>query len=326
MGFRQYGSIAGLALTLLATMQWGCAPKNSTTWDEENGLQGMISISGAFALYPLVVLWAEEFRTVHPNVRFNISAGGAGKGIADALSGMVDIGLVSRDVHPQEIERGAYVIHVAKDAVVGTISSQNPNLEAILRRGLTRAELHAVFVEGRISKWNEIDPAFSANDLHVYVRSDAAGAAETWAAYLGKSQEDLKGVGIFGDPGIAQAIQKNSLAIGFNNINYVYDLKTRKQVSGICVIPLDLNEDGIIDQTEDFYDSIDGLTSAVSRGIYPSPPSRNLSFLVKGKPTDLVVTEFIKFVLTRESQSMLLENGYIPLHDEGLLEERAKLE
>lgn len=40
------------------------------------------------------------------------------------------------------------------------------------------------------------------------MRSDAAGAAETWAKYFGERQEDLKGIGIFGDPGLAQAIKE----------------------------------------------------------------------------------------------------------------------
>ena len=324
--FEQLTSKSFILLSCICAFQWGCAPKSATGWDEEKGLQGMISVSGAFALYPLVVLWSEEFKAVHPNVRFNISAGGAGKGVADALSGMVDIGLVSRDIHQQEYDRGAYVINVAKDAVVGTISSQNPNLGDILKRGIKQEEFKRVFLAGNLSKWNQIDPSFSANDLHVYVRSDAAGAAETWAAFLGESQEDLKGVGIFGDPGVVQAIQKNPLAIAFNNINYVYDLKTRKQTPGIRVIPVDLNNDGVITPEEDFYTSIDSLTNAVAIGKYPSPPARNLSFLFKGKPQDVALVEFIKFVLTKESQSILLENGYIPLNEEWLTEELAKLD
>lgn len=329
MGMKLSGRLTTKLLVLLSffsVFQYGCAPKNSSSWDAENGLQGTISISGAFALYPLAVLWSEEFKAIHPRVRFNISAGGAGKGIADALSGMVDIGLVSRDIHRQEFERGAYVIHVAKDAVVGTISSQNPNLAAILRHGIKQGELKRIFVEGSISNWHQVNPTFGNNDLHVYVRSDAAGAAETWAAFFGKSQEDLKGTGIFGDPGIAQAVQKNPLSIGFNNINYVYDLKTRKQAAGIRVIPIDLDNNGMIRSDEYFYDSIDSLTRAVASGRYPSPPSRNLSFLVKGKPQDVVVREFIRFVLRKESQAILLENGYIPLTEELLDDECAKLD
>ena len=60
--------------------------------------QGTITISGAFALYPMMQRWAEEFHTIHPGVEFDISAGGAGKGMTDALSGAVDIGMISRDI------------------------------------------------------------------------------------------------------------------------------------------------------------------------------------------------------------------------------------
>src|SRR5687768_6826699 len=70
-------------------------------------LEGTISISGAFALYPLTVKWAEEFKKIHPNVKFDISAGGAGKGISDVLGGLVDLGGVSRDIYSEEIGKGA---------------------------------------------------------------------------------------------------------------------------------------------------------------------------------------------------------------------------
>ena len=56
-------------------------------------LKGEIQLSGAFALYPMAVKWAEEFRKIHPKVRIDISAGGAGKGITDALAKVVDLGM-----------------------------------------------------------------------------------------------------------------------------------------------------------------------------------------------------------------------------------------
>ena len=44
-------------------------------------------MSGAWALYPMAVTWSEEFRKIHPGVQIDISAGGAGKGMADCLTG-----------------------------------------------------------------------------------------------------------------------------------------------------------------------------------------------------------------------------------------------
>ena len=52
--------------------------------------------------------------------------GGAGKGITDALSGLVDIGLASRDIDPAEVKKGAYTIYVTKDAVVPTFNTGKP--------------------------------------------------------------------------------------------------------------------------------------------------------------------------------------------------------
>ena len=53
---------------------------------------------------------------LHPDTQFDIQAGGAGKGMTDTLAGAVDIGMVSRDIKPEETARGAYWVPVAKDA------------------------------------------------------------------------------------------------------------------------------------------------------------------------------------------------------------------
>src|SRR5476651_1545770 len=116
-------------------------------------LEGTISISGAFALYPITVKWAEEFRKLHPNVKFNISAGGAGKGITDALSGLVDIGLASRDIDPEEVKKGAYTVYVTKDAVVPTFNTGNPNATALLAKGVKKSQFLDIFVTGNIKNW-----------------------------------------------------------------------------------------------------------------------------------------------------------------------------
>jgi len=311
--------------TILSILFSACAPKVKEGYDEKTGFVGNISISGAFALYPIVVLWGEDFKKLHPNVRFNISAGGAGKGIADVLTNMTDIGLVSRDLHTQEVEKGAYPIFVAKDAVLGTFNSNHPNASLIKERGFTQEELENVFIHSNYKTWKAIDSRFSNSPLGVYVRSDAAGAAETWAKFFDKTQEDLKGVGIFGDPGVAQAIKDSPNAIGFNNINYVYDLQNKKTTANIEVIPIDLNENGKIDPEEKFYADLDELTEAVALGKYPSPPTRELLFVIKNDNNSKLIKEFIRFILDKNQQGYLLENGYVPLTDLQRAQELDKL-
>jgi phosphate transport system substrate-binding protein len=278
-------------------------------------LRGRLSLSGAWALYPLVLKWAEEFQQLHPGVRIDVQAGGAGKGIADALAGAGDIGMVSRDINPSETARGAVAIAVAKDAVVPTISRGNPFLAEILRRGLKKEELVAIWITKALVSWDELFGRRGKSPIHVYTRSDACGAAETWAAYLGQRQEDLNGIGVYGDPGVAEAVKRDRLGIGFNNINSAYDAKTKKPVEGLEICPIDLDGNGTLDAAERIYASRDDIIKAIAANVYPSPPARELFFVVKGKPRSPVLIEFLTWALTG-GQAFVTDAGYLPLGKE----------
>jgi phosphate transport system substrate-binding protein len=290
---------------------------NKVSSQAKDDLKGYISISGAFALYPLTVKWAEEFKKIHPGVKIDISAGGAGKGITDALAKMVDIGMVSREISPEESKKGAYPIAVSKDAVVPTVSAANPNIKDILSIGLDRDAAINIFITGKTKTWGQALGTKSAVPIRIYTRSDACGAAETWSKYLGKKQEDLLGVGVFGDPGLAQAVSKDPSGIAYNNIGYAYDAKTKKPNPGIKVLPLDINNNGKIDPDEDFYKTMDEIVNAIAIGKYPSPPARDLYFVTFGKPVKKELIEFIRWSLT-EGQKYVFDSGYINLSKEKL--------
>lgn len=296
------------------------------TQDEKkigDNLSGKIHISGAFALYPMVVKWAEEFKILHPNVSFDISGGGAGKGITDVLSGVVDIGMVSREIYPQEIAKGAFSIASVKDAVVPVVNVNNPELKDILSIGLKK-EIAKQLWNGEIKTWGAVLGTSSKIPVHVFTRSDACGAAETWAAWFDVRQEDLKATAIFGDPGIADAIQKDKVSIGYNNISYAYNQKTKKLYEGLTIIPLDVNGNGKIDPEEDFYETAESLVTAINEGRYPSPPARNLYLVTKGKPVDPVLITFLEYVLS-EGQKYVAETGYICLSQGKLNQELARV-
>ena len=121
--------------------------------------------------------------------------------------------------------------------------------------------------------------------------------------FLEKNRKILLGVGVFGDPGLAQAVRKDPLGIGYNNIGYAYDATTRQQIKGLKVVPIDLNNNGKIDSDENFYDSMNDLIAAIASGKYPSPPARELYFVMKGSPeNNKVLTDFIRWVLIRRTK------------------------
>ena len=115
----------------------------------QSNLEGRITLSGAFALYPLAVKWADEFKKLHPKVKIDLTAGGAGKGMTDVLNNMVDIGMVSREVYPEEVKKGALGIAVAKDAVVAVVNSNNPAIKDILSKGMKREAASNIWISGK---------------------------------------------------------------------------------------------------------------------------------------------------------------------------------
>lgn len=284
-----------ITLSLLLLLVTGCSRNKRNT----------INISGAFALYPLTVQWAEAYMEENPEIRINISAGGAGKGMADALAEMVDLGMFSREPAPEELQNGAWLITVACDAVIPTINNAFAGDSEYLHTAVTRNQFIELFLN---------EETRSKEDVHIYTRSDACGAAATWARYLGATQEELQGTAVFGDPGLADAVKNDPKGIGFNNMVYIYDITTRQCYPGIKPLPIDLNENGTLDEEENFYSSIDEVMEAVKNGVYPSPPARNLYLVAHGKPTKEITIDFLKWIMTT-GQSYVNKAGYVMLSE-----------
>ena len=289
---------------------------------KQGGTQITIRVSGAWALYPMMGRWAEEFAKNRPGCRIDVAAGGAGKGVADALAGLVDIGMVSREIKREESQRGARYVPVVKDAVFPVMNANSPALREVMSKGLTKKQFMALWIEGKALSWGELTGGSIGGRVQVYTRSDACGAAETWAGYLGKHQEDLKGVGVYGDPGIAEAVRKDPLGVGYNNLNYAYDAKTGLPVKGIQVLPIDVNESGKIDPQEDLSTKQKAIGAVVS-GTYPSPPARDLYLITKGEFKG-TVKEFVRWILT-DGQKYVEEVGYIKLSQSQVKEALQKL-
>jgi phosphate transport system substrate-binding protein len=303
--------VAAIVIVAILLSAGGCGSAPASAPAAGASLQGTIRISGAFALYPMMVLWAEEFQKINPGVRVDISAGGAGKGMADALAGLVDLGMVSREVKPEEIQQGAVYAPVVKDTVVAIVNAGNPAATQLLATGLKKSAFMALWMKGEALTWAQLAGG-PADAVQVYTRSDACGAAETWAKYLGGKQEDLKGTGVYGDPGIADAVKQDVGSIGYSNLNYAFDMTGGKPVAGLVVVPIDVNENGKVDAEEQI-DTKAKTVAAIKAGVYPSPPSRDLFLVTKSKFSGLTLA-FVRWILT-DGQRYVDDAGYVRLLD-----------
>jgi phosphate transport system substrate-binding protein len=309
-------------LIVAAIMLSACTQKSQTPAPSQ--LNGTLTISGAFALYPMMTIWSQEFQKVYPSVKFDISAGGAGKGMTDVLTGMVDIGMISRPISADEESKGAYWIAVVKDAVFPVVNAKNPVIADIMSKGITQDEFTNIFITGEITTWGEVvgKPEIT-DEIHVYTRSDACGAGDIWAKFLGKYvQNDIKGIGVNGDPSELDAVVKDPLGIGYNNLGYVFDLSSGRLADGVLAAPIDINKNGVAD-TDEIVEVLSKAIQLIATNKFPSPPGRMEYLATKGKPVGMTKA-YIQWILT-DGQKFVSSSGYVPLTTDELEESSGKV-
>jgi len=315
-------SLLLLGLLLAVVLLSGCTSQQENT----------IRISGAYALAPMMNKWVEEYNTTHPDIHIIVQPNGAGQGMSEAINKIVNIGMVSREINQSEMQQGAFWVSVAKDAVVATINTENPVVDYILAHGLTMQQFKDIFITRNTTTWGTLIGNESITDLIVvYSRSDSCGAAETWAKYLGNyKQNDLTNVAdsaIYGDDGLAEQIKRDKNGIGFNNIGYVYTKTsgtTTVPADNIIPVPIDLNENGVLDDNENVYTNRSTIVQAINDYVYPSPPARALHLVTYHNFTG-ITKDFVYWILT-EGQQYVLETGYIPLPQETISDQLTYLE
>src|SRR5260221_173255 len=274
-----------------------------------------ISMYGGFAVYVLAQKWGEEYNKLHPEVQFDIQAAGAGKGMTEVLAGTIDIGLLSREVAKAEADKGAIGFPAGIDAVVFTVNTQNPVLAQIQSKGLPCATLQKLFTGESQLTWGQVVGTDDASPVNVYTRADSSGAADQAARFLGgASQSDLRGTGVQGDPGVIEAVLKDPLGIGYNNLAFAYDPSTGNVIEGAAIVPLDQNANGKIDPEEAVYATHKDIATAIASRKYPWPPARQNYLVTKGAPKGAVL-DFIKWTLT-DGQAFVEDAGFIKTPDD----------
>jgi len=298
----------------------GCKSRQSAKAPEgqqisaESFLSGDFTISGAYALYPLTKKWADDFTKIHPGVKIEISKVGTGQGIIDLLDRKVHMAMISRPLTDEEKEAGIWIIPVAKDGVAAIVNQTNPYLGKILNQGLSPDEFQKIFTSEKPVLWGELLDTAGNDRAIVYSRADESGAAEMLAGFIFKKQYDLKGIKVTGDDEMIRSIQKNPLAIGFCNFSFAFDIPTGERRENIQVVPFDLDFDNKIDRKEMPFKNLEVAHRSIWLGFYPESLCRDLSIGCLGKPSDPLVTEFLKFILS-DGQVSVKESGLCELNN-----------
>jgi len=290
----------------------GCNSKTSRPEAEILSHQSEISISGAYALAPLMELWVDEFRKTHQYIKFNINANGTDLGQSDVLQGKVDLAMISSEI-PKGIDTLLRIVPVARLGVVPIISSKNPYLTEILKKGMTRDELVSLFTNENPKTWGDLYGKPLKDPVKIYIRADSSGATKVLAKYLWIEPNEIKGTAIEGEIKLVEAIKTDPMALGYCNFIYTLDPATKQFSKDFHVLPIDFNQNGMIDGKEKIFDNAAELQRAMWLGKFPCSLIRNLYLVTKGKPHTREVAGFLYWVIT-DGQKLVADNGYIELH------------
>lgn len=273
-----------------------------------SGVSGNISSVGSDTLANLMTLWTEEFKRLYPNVNIQVQAAGSSTAPPALTEGTANFGPMSRKMKAKEIEsfesRHGYkptAIPVAIDALAVYVHKDNPI------EGLTIPQVDAIFSATRtcgnpadITRWGDLGLTgeWASRPIQLYGRNSVSG---TYGYFKERAlcKGDFKN-SVNEQPGsasVVQGITKSINGIGFSGIGY--------RTSGVRAVPLAKKPGG---------EFIDATANAAVSGKFPL--SRFLYVYVNkhpNKPLLPLEREFLRMVLSKTGQGVVVKDGYIPL-------------
>jgi phosphate transport system substrate-binding protein len=286
-----------------------------------SGISGNLGSVGSDTMNNLMTLWGETFSRSYPNVRLQVEGKGSSTAPTALIEGTAQFGPMSRPMKPTEIDafekKYGYKpteVRTSHDALAIFVNRDNP-LDK-----LTLAQADAVFSKTRrrgaaqdITTWGQLGLTgeWANRPISLYGRNSASGT-------YGFFKEHTLNNGDFKDtvkeqPGSASVVQgvtSDRHGIGYSGIGY--------RTSGVKVVPL-AEKDGATPSSGSYED--------VVAGTYPL--ARYLYIYVNkapGKPLDPLAREFLKLVLSRQGQEVVVKDGYLPLTAAIASQELKKLE
>ena len=67
--------------------------------------------------------------------------------------GLADIGMVSRDPDPAELQKDIRAVYILKDAIFPAISEKSFYLQELFEKGIKRQTLADIYIAGTATRW-----------------------------------------------------------------------------------------------------------------------------------------------------------------------------
>jgi phosphate transport system substrate-binding protein len=301
MGFASVALVSGTA-GAVQTVDAGVPD-----YQKASGISGNLSSVGSDSLANLMTLWAEEFNREYPNVNIQIQAAGSSTAPPALTEGTSNLGPMSREMKDDELEafedKYGYkptAVPVAVDALGVLVNKDNPV------KGLTIPQVDAIFSSTRkcghetdIVTWGEAGvAAWGSKSIQLYGRNSVSGT-------YGYFKENALCKGDFksnvneqpGSASVVQSVTSSKNGIGYSGMGYT--------TSGVKMVPL---------AKKSGQPFVEATPENAINGTYPL--TRYLYVYVNKKPNQPLApleNEFMKMVLSKVGQQVVIKDGYIPL-------------
>ena len=240
-----------------------------------------IAISGSTSVGPLAEKLAFKYEE-NNDTKIEINQIGSSAGITNAISGVSEIGMSSRDLKQEEIDSGLSETVIAYDGIVVVTHPTNKV------KDLTLEQVKKIFT-GEVNNWQEL----GGEDLEIVVvsREDGSGSRDSFQEIVDFSSGELVRSAIVasGNGNIKTTVAMNKHAVGFISFEYIDDTISTIDINGVQA-----TADNVLQQKYKL--------------------SRPFLFVNKEENLTDAGQQFIDFILSPDGQVIVSETGAIPVH------------
>jgi phosphate transport system substrate-binding protein len=278
------------------------------SYKKVQGVSGNLNSIGSDTLNNLMALWSEGFRKAYPNVNIQVEGKGSSTAPPALIEGTAQIGPMSRPMKRQEIEAfekkhgfKPTVIGVALDSLAVFVNKDNPI------KSLSLPEVDAIFSQTRkgghpenIMTWGQVGLKgnWTQQPMSIYGRNSASGTYGFFkenALFKGDYKNTVKEQP--GSASVVLSVTEDKNGIGYSGIGY--------KTSGVKAIALAEKTGGTPYAAN--YENVLAGKYPLGRMLY--------IYVAKApnKPLPKNLEEFVKYVLSKEGQEIVVKDGYLPL-------------
>ena len=116
---------------------------------EAKDASGKLTISGSSSVTPLMEALKEAYEKLNPNVTIELQQSDSTTGMNDAAEGISDIGMASRELKQEELDKGLVPTVIAMDGIAVIVNNDNPLEE------LTGDQVRDIYT-GDVTEWDAL--------------------------------------------------------------------------------------------------------------------------------------------------------------------------